>query len=365
MPTTPSRLIQTAVRHSVFLEGYKTHEAAEFEPFLQRMAETVRQQLAGKELTEFKRDRLVKLQNKLAESLREIYDEYRLSWDENLIDLAVEEARFSVSALREVVDYDFTLPTRTQLRTAVFSTPLSVEGIDQGKLLAPFYQEWTQKTITRVNGTINAGVFQGLTTTDITRRVLGTKGANFNDGVFATAWRDAEMMTRTAVAAASSASRLQTYEANSDIVVGYRIVATLDGRTSSECRSMDGREFKTGKGPMPPFHINCRTGTVPVLNEKFKLLREGATRSARGEDGVEQVPAKQTYYEWLKQQPREFVTEVLGPNRAKLLLDGKISGERFAELNLGRNFKPLTLAEMRELDPVVFNRSGVAWGENG
>lgn len=363
MPTTPSRLITTTTRHAVFLEGYKTREAREFEPFFKKMGADIRRRLADKNLTEFSRDRLDTLNRQIKKSLRNIYKDYQLKWDEMLIETAYEEADFTVKSLNDIADYNFKLPTETQISAAVFGNPLTTQGLDNGKLLSSFYEDWTQKTIERVTGTINAGVFQGLTTPEIVRRVMGTRGAKFNDGDMARAWRDAEAMTRTAIAHTSSMARLQTYEANDDIIVGYRIVATLDSRTSAECRSMDGRTFKIGKGPMPPFHVNCRTTTVPELDDKFKFLREGATRSARGEDGVEQVPAKETYYSWLKQQPREFVDKAIGPNRGKLLLDGGISAERFAELNIGRDFKPLTLAQMRELDPVVFSRSGVDWGE--
>ena len=52
-------------------------------------------------------------------------------------------------------------------------------------------------------------------------------------------------------------------------------------------------------------------------------------------------PASQTYYEWLKTQPAEFDIAI-GTTRAKLLRSGGLSAERFAELQLGTNFQPLT-----------------------
>jgi hypothetical protein len=36
-----------------------------------------------------------------------------------------------------------------------------------------------------------------------------------------------------------------------------------------------------------------------------------------------------------------------------------LSAERFAELQLGRNFEPLTLDQMKSLDPVAFSRAGM------
>ena len=66
-----------------------------------------------------------------------------------------------------------------------------------------------------------------------------------------------------------------------------------------------------------------------------------------------------TYYEWLKTQPTQFQNTALGPTRAKLFKDGGISADEFARLNLGRDFEPLTLDEMRAKMPEVFERANL------
>lgn len=100
---------------------------------------------------------------------------------------------------------------------------------------------------------------------------------------------------------------------------------------------------------------NCRSTTIPVLNKKFSFLSEGRTRSA--ETGP--VSANTSYYDWLKRQPKSVQVEVLGPTRAKLFHDGGMSAERFRELQFDRNFEPLTLDEMRALEPEAFKRAGI------
>jgi len=82
----------------------------------------------------------------------------------------------------------------------------------------------------------------------------------------------------------------------------YEIVATLDSITSDICRSLDRKVF-----PMkdyqsgitaPPFHVWCRTTTVPYFDDDFGLPGE---RAARGEDGkTYYVPSDMTYPEWKK-----------------------------------------------------------------
>jgi hypothetical protein len=148
---------------------------------------------------------------------------------------------------------------------------------------------------------------------------------------------------------------METLKANSDITKKYEWASTLDSRTTQQCKSLDGQEFEYGKGPLPPIHIRCRSSYAPVLNDEFSWLSEGATRASK--DGY--VDQNESYYDWLKKQPEDFQKVALGKTRAKLFRDGGLSPDAFAQLNMGRNFKPLTLNEMREIDSEAFMRAGL------
>lgn len=82
----------------------------------------------------------------------------------------------------------------------------------------------------------------------------------------------------------------------------YRILATLDSHTSDICREMDGKvfpmkDFEPGV-TAPPFHVWCRTTTVPHFGDEFDFIGK---RAARGEDGkTYYVPSSMTYQEWEK-----------------------------------------------------------------
>lgn len=80
----------------------------------------------------------------------------------------------------------------------------------------------------------------------------------------------------------------------------YEIVATLDSHTSEICQEMDGKVFPmTDFEPgvtAPPFHVYCRSTTIPHFDDDFGQPGE---RAARGEDGkTYYVPADMTYQEW-------------------------------------------------------------------
>jgi len=82
----------------------------------------------------------------------------------------------------------------------------------------------------------------------------------------------------------------------------YEIVATLDSHTSEICQDMDGKKFKISEWEVgttaPPFHVYCRSTTVPAFDDEFDLIGE---RAARGEDGkTYYVPSTMTYKQWEK-----------------------------------------------------------------
>ena len=80
----------------------------------------------------------------------------------------------------------------------------------------------------------------------------------------------------------------------------YEIVATLDSHTSDICQGLDGqvfpmKDFEPGV-TAPPFHVLCRSITVPYFEDDFDQPGE---RAARDEEGkTYYVPADMTYQEW-------------------------------------------------------------------
>lgn len=222
-----------------------------------------------------------------------------------------------------------------------------------GELLEPFIKNWSQTRINQVNGAIRNGYKEGLTLQQMTQRIRGTKANNFKDGLTNLQKRQAEAVIRTSVQHVSSTARMATLERNKDIVTAYKWRSTLDGRTTQRCRSLDGLEFEMGRGPVPPIHIGCRSTFNYVLDPKLGLdeLDEGATRASK----TGPVPAKETYYDWLKKQPKSFQEEAIGKQRTAWLNDGKLTAEEFARLNLDKNFRPLTLQEMKAKRSVIIS----------
>jgi hypothetical protein len=361
MPTSPEELTQVTARHQFFVERYKSAEVKKFEKFLLEMAGVVRVKIGDDELSEFSRTRLNKLNAEIDKALVAIYQGYEPVWRDSLIEFGKYESEFEIKSLKQVVDYDFALPSASQIEQAVFGNPMAVQGTYNGFFLGDMVADLSGKTIKRVNGAINAGSARGLTTPEIVRSIIGTKKAGYADGLLSMSYKDANLLVRTGLQHTASMARQRTWEQNSDIITGWRFRAVFDSRTTQECRALDQMDkvYEIGKGPIPPRHLACRSSQVASLDSSFDFLSEGATRSASDDDGVTSVDADLGYYNWMKQQPAAFQDAALGKSWGKLLRDGGLSADRYAEVSIGKLGEPLTLAQARELDPVAFSKAGL------
>lgn len=354
-------MLEQTNRHSVMLERLKAGEVKKFEKYLRQIDTLVREQLTRKELTTYSRDRLEQFLARVDGKLLDIYKAYGDLVQADLVDIALYESTFEANSLSNALSIDAVVPSNTVIRAAVFSYPLQVKGIDGGKLLKSFVSGWTRAETMRVTNTIRLGFGQGQTNAQIIQAIRGTAAQNFTDGVLAVSNRNAASVVQTAIQHVATTARMETLKANSDVVLGYRWVSTLDRKTSQQCKGLDGMRFDLGKGPLPPAHINCRSTTVPTtrLSEMFA---KDATRASVGDNGGAQVDAGLNYYEWLATQPASFQDHALGPVRGKLFRDGGLTPEKFAKLQLDKSFKPLTLAQLKNAEPDMFTRAGVTLG---
>jgi len=361
MAKTSPELINIDVRNQVLLERLKAGEHEKFARFLKRLDKQIRARLIQEGGTTFTKKRLSALLVDMRNLQRVIYDDYAGQFNLDLIDIANSQAMFEARSYERVtLNYESNLPSAEQISTAVRVNPLQVEGYTGNPLLQPFTRDWSTTQIQRVNNVVQQGFYQGLTTNEIARNIRGTKANRFNDGTLAQVNRANQSLVRTAVQHASTQARHETMRQNSDLIRGYQWVSTLDSRTTLQCSALDGRRFKEGEGPLPPIHINCRSSTTPVLDERFDFLKEGATRASKGAEGGEPVSAKETYYSWLKKQPEAFQNDAIGVTRGELLRNGGLTADEFARLSLNRNFEPLTLKEMQRKMPSVFEKANIS-----
>lgn len=225
---------------------------------------------------------------------------------------ALSEAQWQHAMLGRstILNISFNMPSLQALNSAITSKPM------QGRFLKQWFEQLSKNAQGRAEAAIRTGVTNGETIQAIRNRLMTAVGASK---------REATIITRTAVSHVSSRAREATYLANEDTIKGVRWVSTLDSRTSFICQSLDGRVFPVGEGERPPAHHQCRSTTVPVLKSWKDLgidLKEAPPGTRASMNG--QVPAKQTYGQWLKKQGKATQNKALGPARAEMFRNGEL-----------------------------------------
>lgn len=352
--------IQNESRHAVFVNRYAGGLSREFLPYLEQLKKEINHQLMTVDETMTASRKLRRVVKAIADIQEGIYSEYNDSLFEQLELFSEHEVGFELDSLNDVIlssAVELEAPATSQVWAAARTNPLIFPDSNDVVLLNPFIKNWSANEVKRVSNIISTGFITGETNQQIARKITG-KGGYLDKKTRA----NNKAIVRTATNHVSAIARDKTMSENSDIVIGYEWVSTLDSRTSQECKSLDGKVFKwkdSGYKPKPPIHPNCRSTTAPVVDQRYSIDDGTAKRASKGVEGGQPVKADHTYYSWLKTQPAAFQNETLGVTQGKLFRNGGLTSDEFAKLTVDQKFRPLTLDEMRAKNPLAFNKAGV------
>ncbi len=332
-------IIDSLTRHQIFIQRFAGGQVKESLPILRQMARDIRAALRRQDLTDFQTARLIALQIDIASITGKAGAELRGLMTGNMIEFAEYEAQFTQRLLQGAVTVELAGVATVALGAAVARAPMTLVS-GQKTIQTTFsgiFDTFAAGVSREVMTTVQAGITQGSTTQQITRQVMGMVESRTR--------AQAEAVIRTAANTAGSAARSELYSANSDVLKGEEWTSVLDGRTTLVCSGRDGKVYPVGQGPQPPAHYNCRSVRIPVVDDRFAVLRQGATRASY--QGP--VSAQRTYSGWLKDQPKSFQDEVLGTERAKLFRSGTVPLDRFTD-DAGRT---LTLEQLRAREGIT------------
>lgn len=391
-------LVDIATRHQVYLERLKAGEIKRSDVLFSNLNDDLVKVLNKIEdsdlgvLTKIEAEALI---DEVHKNQVERYTEHLKTLILFLTDLAKFEREFELESIDEVT-IDAVEPDDDDGEAALWAVVEARPMSATGKLLTAWFAAWMGNETTRAGDLIRRAIAEGWTVSRLKTAFKGTKAQGYRDGLFGSAKRNTATTINTAIQHVASTAREATMErvvlkpkggkrpktdqegrvtsvpTNEGIKVGdkiklqgYRWISILDKVTSQICRSLDQQVFQFGKGPLPPAHPNCRSSIIAEIFGKylkrdiFGRFTKKDERTATGAKGTEKVDGTVSYYEWLKTQPEAFQNDALGITRATLFRKGGLSAKTFAALNLGRNFQPLTLDEMRALKPNAFRRAGL------
>lgn len=307
---------------------------------------------------------LLRLRNLITTLNKPAFDDIRALVTGELTTFAQLSVTAQAAAITDALPVFLALqvPDARALRSVVYARPM------QNKILRDWMSQFESNDRARMMDEIRQGLMFNETPTQISRRIFGTQALAGVDGVRQITRRGALTLAQTAAASVHNGVLQELYRQNSRIVRKELYVATLDSRTTPICRSLDGKIYDIGEGPVPPLHMNCRSVRVPVIDgrklgdrpsnaataDQLEGLRGPARRRAV-EKLVGRVPGATSYQDWLGRQSVSFQNEVLGPTRGVLFRKGGLSLDRFVD-NSGHQY---TLRELYDLDPAPFRRAGL------
>lgn len=278
--------------------------------------------------------RKIRANKAIKEALAIINEQYRsmsISLNRHMKDLADLEEELARQAINNAVGG--AIATRKISDKAL--QQLMKDYLIQGAPSAEWWKRQKRDLINKFSDVILKGVTTSTSTQDIVRNLRGTRAEGFRDGILEGKRKQVEILVRTSVQTVANEARIASFKANSDIIQGIRWSSTLDNRTSSTCKGLDGLQWDLNYRPIghsisypgPTAHWGCRSSQLPVMVPYNKLSKGKQQKVPTGTreslDGP--VSAKHTYETWLKTKSVNFQKETLGEGRWNLWNKGKLS----------------------------------------
>jgi len=289
------------VKHAIYMRGQSTRVVREVAVFLQDLEVDILAQIEnGFSGSKKSPAQINAVLRQIKINMDEMFQEMGPELKFRLASLGEYETKYAATFLATIKSQDaedLVLLSRSALTSMITNNPFD------GKILSEWITDQSNSMRKSVWQQIRLGIGQGEDVGQMTKRLRGL-GAGA-EGAFKMNRRQTEAMVRTAVNHTSNEAFRLTFAEND--VEKYQISAVLDSRTSKTCAGLDGKVFRMDdpKRLMPPFHPNCRTIVVPVIDNE---------------------PFESNYEDWLGRQDKNTQKKVLGPARFKLWQAGEPLG---------------------------------------
>jgi len=269
--------------------------------------------------------------------VQERYSRIAALLDAALMRLARHEAGAIETIINSTADEQIVeeQPSERQLRAGVVNGifPSAAKPTDLATVAADWWTRAGESLSQRISDSLTTGVALEENLVDLTRRVRGTAATAFADGLMAKGRSDAQRLLATQTTNAVNESRMAVGDRNPQRLMAVH-QSILDSRTSYICLGRNGLRYSLpDHEPInhaipylsgPPYHPNCRSIMTIVVRDGGPVAQE-------------------TTAQWLRRQGAAFQDEVLGPTRAKMFRDDRLSPRDLLAATSGR---PLTLEEL-------------------
>lgn len=181
----------------------------------------------------------------------------------------------------------------------------------------------------------------------------------YQGGIMDASYNQARSLVGTATNQVSSDARRLLFQKNGDVLKGIVQISTLDMRTTLQCAARDGKAWTLDGEPIghtipyeggTPLHWGCRSVEVPMtkswadlgadpkVDEEYLANINQTTRASMNG----QVPASQTFDEWIRNQAVEDQIAYFGPKKYEIWKEGGLTLRQM----LDQQGNPLTLDQL-------------------
>lgn len=352
----PDEIIADAlIGRQIDIFRFSAHERQSVLRILKRLEDELVDLLfySGRKLTDTSRADKAALLRQAQQVIAQFYGDAGDEIARDLAGLGEFEARATAASMAA----GFAGAIKPALPPEGFFRTLIRDTLIQGAPSADWWKRQAGDLSFRFANEVRQGVAAAETNDQIIRRIRGTKAA---PGLMDTARHNVAALVQTSVQTVANASRMATFEANEDVIKGWRQLSTLDGHTTLICVAYSGKEWDLKRRPIghdlpfvsdkgaatgTPRHWNCRS-LISVITKSYRELGldipefRSSARSASGGP----VAAGTSFEAYINRQPAGFAADLLGPGRAELWRDGKITLSQL----LDQSGRPLSLADLRK-----------------
>ncbi|WP_346234510.1 minor capsid protein [Lysinibacillus telephonicus] len=238
--------------------------------------------------------RLESLQLQLQQHVEKLYGGQIEGFERLMKEVYHDQYYHSIFEVQKAFEIGFTVQVlNEELLTKVISKPWTADNLTFSAKI------WRDKNL--LINTLHTELTQSFARGKGPQRIISAIQKKMN-----TSRSNAARLVQTEQAFFSASAQKEAYKELD--VEQYEIVATLDHKTSSICRAMDGKVFKMSDYEpgvtANPFHPRCRTTTAPYFEDDY------GSRIARDLDGkTYHIPGNMKYEEWYKEQVEKYGTD--------------------------------------------------------
>lgn len=314
MPASPSRLLDVATRHQLYLEGLKEYQLDQVARLFVAMEREIRQatlSLSVNSLDQMTRRELRAYLKKLLEIQGRFSAAYTKSLTRFIREyLSVERVVYNRIIADETENSYAAALALGPLYRLVDNAMLPASGMTSTQALA----EYSSTIANTLRNHTQIALANGETPAQLLQRLLGTPALAGKDGIINRLYNQGATLTRTWLQGVFATVTDAIYQLYTD---RYMWSSIMDAVTTDICRSRNGRVYVYGKGPKPPAHYNCRSTTVPVMQQTTPGPNE-------------------SWYDWISRQPRQLWADILPTGVYNGLRNGQLAAKDLPKFDRAR-----------------------------